>query len=57
MKNIFIILIFLFSSSLFAQWGQNIDTTIAGTRFVAKYDTINFETKLTITKDKNKIKR
>jgi hypothetical protein len=55
MKNIFIILIFLFSSSLFAQWGQNIDTTIAGTRFVAKYDTINFETKLTITKDKNKI--
>ena len=55
MKNVFIILIFLFSSSLFAQWGRDIDTTIAGARFVAKYDTTNFETKLTITKDKNKI--
>jgi hypothetical protein len=55
MRNIFIILIFLFSSSLFAQWGQDLDTTIAGVRFVAKYDTTKFETKLTITKDKNKI--
>jgi hypothetical protein len=55
MKNVFIILIFLFSSSLFAQWGQDLDTTIAGVRFVAKFDTTNFETKLTITKDKNKI--
>jgi hypothetical protein len=55
MRNIFIILMFLFSSSLFAQWGQDLDTTIAGVRFVAKYDTTKFETKLTITKDKNKI--
>ena len=55
MKNLFIILMFLFSSSLFAQWGQDLDTTIAGVRFVAKYDTAKFETKLTITKDKNKI--
>jgi hypothetical protein len=57
MKNILIILIstFIFSTSLFAQWGQNIDTTIAGARFLAKFDTTNFETKLTITKDKNKI--
>lgn len=46
---------FLFTSSLFAQWGQDLDTTIAGVRFVAKYDTTKFETKLTITKDKNKI--
>lgn len=55
MKNILIILMFLFSSSLFAQWGQDLDTTIAGVRFVAKYDTTKFETNLTITKDKNKI--
>jgi hypothetical protein len=55
MKNIFTILIFLFSSSLFAQWGQNIDTTIGGVRFATKFDTTNYETKLTITKDKKKI--
>lgn len=57
MKNIFliVILIFVLTSNLFAQWGQNIDTSIAGVRFVAKFDTTNFETKLTITKDKNKI--
>jgi hypothetical protein len=57
MKNIFLIvaLIVAFSSSLFAQWGQDLDTTIAGVRFVAKYDTTKFETKLTITKNKNKI--
>jgi len=55
MKNILIILIFLFSSRLFAQWGQDLDTTIAGVRFAAKFDTTNFETKLTVTKDKNKI--
>lgn len=57
MKNVFLIvsLVFVFSSNLFAQWGQDLDTTIAGVRFFAKYDTTNFETKLTITKDKNKI--
>lgn len=57
MKNILIIFItiFLFSANLFAQWGENKDTTIAGVRFVTKFDTTNFETKLTVTKDKNKI--
>lgn len=57
MKNIFIIFIslFLFSSGSYGQWGENKDTTIAGVRFVAKFDTTNFETKLTVTKDKKKI--
>ncbi len=57
MKNILIILIsiFIFSSNLLAQWGQDLDTTIGGVRFFAKFDTSNFETKLIITKDKNKV--
>lgn len=57
MKSVLLILlsVFMVSSHLLAQWGHDIDTTIAGARFVAKFDTTNFETKLTITKDKKKI--
>jgi len=54
-KYILILFVLLLPVFVNAQWGQNIDTTIAGARFVAKFDTTNFETKLTITKDKIKI--